>query len=55
MLSLEEEEKIKLIAKEKNIYERISRSIGNAIFGSEDIKKAISCLLFSGTTKILPD
>lgn len=43
------------MAKDKLIYEKISRSIGNAIFGSDDIKKAIACLLFGGTAKQLPD
>ena len=55
ILTQEEEEKIKQVAKDKSIYTRISRSIGNAIFGSDDIKKAIACLLFGGTAKQLPD
>ena len=37
------------------MYERISRSIAPSIFGSDDIKRAVACLLFSGSRKRLPD
>ena len=37
------------------MFEKISKTIGSSIFGHEFIKKAITCLLFSGSTKILPD
>ncbi|MCQ2820122.1 MAG: hypothetical protein MJ252_22885 [archaeon] len=40
-------------AKDKDIYNKISRSIAPAIFGHEDIKKAIACLLFGGCRKRL--
>lgn len=38
-----------------NIYEHISRSIAPSLFGHEEIKKSIACLLFGGTRKSLPD
>ncbi|MFO0131666.1 MAG: hypothetical protein ACK52J_04015 [bacterium] len=37
------------------MYEKIYKSVANAIFGHEDVKKAISCLLFSGSRKTLRD
>lgn len=43
------------MAKEENIFEKITQSIGVSIFGNDDIKKAIACLLFSGSSKVLPD
>ena len=36
-------------------YKVIAKSIAPSIYGSEDIKKAIACLLFGGSRKILPD
>ncbi len=36
-------------------YERIQKNIARMIFGNEDIKKAIACLLFGGSRKKLPD
>jgi DNA replication licensing factor MCM5 len=38
-------------AKTKDVYKLISRSIAPAIYGSEDIKNAIACLLFGGSRK----
>jgi len=55
LFSEEEEEKFKEFSRSGDVYEKISRSIGSAIFGSEDIKKALACLLFSGSRKCLPD
>jgi DNA replication licensing factor MCM5 len=55
------------MSKDKNIYTRISKSIDPAIYGikilfyknkkkgHEDIKKAISCLLFGGSSKTMSD
>ncbi|CAG2101584.1 unnamed protein product [Medioppia subpectinata] len=51
----DEEQMFRHLASTPNIYERISRSIAPSIFGSTDIKKAIACLLFSGSRKRLPD
>ena len=36
-------------------YEKFSQSVAPAMFGHEDIKKAIVCMLFGGARKILPD
>jgi DNA replication licensing factor MCM5 len=51
----EEEEKFRTMSKDPQIYEKIAKSIGSAIYGNEDIKKAIACLLFGGARKVLPD
>ena len=51
----DEEELFKQWASTPNIYERITRSIAPAIFGSDDLKKAVACLLFGGSRKVLPD
>lgn len=37
------------------IYEKISKSVASAIYGNEDIKKAVACLLFSGCRKRLQE
>lgn len=57
MPSITEEDKqqIKAMSQREDIYEAISKSIGGAIYGCDDIKKAIACLLFGGTPKKLPD
>jgi len=54
-ISKEDEEKIIDMAKDPLIYEKVSRSIANTIFGHKDIKKAIACLMFGGSPKRLPD
>lgn len=51
----EEEEEFRRMAQRPDIHSIISKSIAPSIFGSEDIKKAIACLLFGGSRKILPD
>jgi DNA replication licensing factor MCM5 len=43
------------LAASPNIYDRIARSIAPSIYGSDDIKKAIACLLFGGSRKRMPD
>ncbi|KAG2172242.1 hypothetical protein INT43_004783 [Umbelopsis isabellina] len=50
----EEEEYIRM-ARQPNLYETFASSIAPSIFGNADIKKAIACLLFGGSKKILPD
>ncbi|KAK9721622.1 minichromosome maintenance protein 5 [Basidiobolus ranarum] len=50
----EEEEFIKM-SRNANLYDMFSSSIAPAIYGNQDIKKAITCLLFSGSKKVLPD
>ena len=49
----EDQRKFNIFAKTDKIYEKIARSIAPGIFGSDDIKKAIACLLFGGCRKRL--
>lgn len=51
----EEEEEFLRISRLPNLYEVFSRSIAPSIYGNDDIKKAITCLLMGGSKKILPD
>ncbi|OIR56846.1 MAG: DNA replication licensing factor Mcm5 [Amphiamblys sp. WSBS2006] len=52
----EEEEQLFLqMSRDKDIYAKIAASIGPSIYGNEDIKRAVACLLFSGSRKALPD
>ncbi|GAA5881058.1 hypothetical protein JCM16303_004661 [Sporobolomyces ruberrimus] len=51
----EEEEEFEKMGKQADIYEKFARSIAPSIFGNEDIKKSIACLLFGGSKKVLPD
>lgn len=53
--SPEEEEEFGDMARSDGFYERFAKSVAPSIFGSLDIKKAITCLLFGGSKKILPD
>jgi len=34
-----------------DVYEKIAKSIAPSIFGCEDMKKSIACLLFGGSRK----
>ena len=43
------------MSRDPHVYDKISRSIASAIYGHEDIKKAVACLLFGGSPKKLPD
>jgi len=43
------------MGKDPKIYDKISKSIASSIYGSEDIKRAVACLLFAGSRKFLPD
>lgn len=52
---IEEEEEFRRLAKSTNVYEQIAKSVAPSIYGFHDIKKAISCLLFGGSRKRLPD
>lgn len=47
----EEEEEFRRLASRPDVFEVISRSIAPSIYGSEDVKKAIACLLFGGSRK----
>lgn len=48
-------EEFRRISSLPNIHELIVNSIAPAIYGNETIKQAIECLLFSGSSKCLPD
>ncbi|KAG1523904.1 hypothetical protein G6F52_004637 [Rhizopus delemar] len=50
----EEEEYIRM-SRQPDLYETLASSLAPSIFGNEDIKKSIICLLFGGSKKILPD
>ena len=54
-LSQADEERIQSLAKDPDIYNKIQKSIASAIYGHDNIKMAIACLLFGGSSKILPD
>jgi len=51
----EDEEEFRRLANRRDCFDVISRSIAPSIYGSEDVKKAITCLLFGGSRKRLPD
>merc|ERR1719208_617369 len=51
----EDEESFRRLAAQPGVYDTIAKSIAPSIYGSEDIKKSIACLLFGGSRKRLPD
>ncbi|KAJ3022004.1 minichromosome maintenance protein 5 [Thoreauomyces humboldtii] len=51
----EEEEEFLNMSRKEDLYEEFSGSIAPSIYGHVDIKKAIACLLFGGSKKVLPD
>lgn len=55
--SPQEEEQMQQLARDPNIYDKLSRSIAPSIQGeyTRDIKKAIACLLIGGSRTILRD
>ena len=55
IFSEEQKDMFNKMAKSKNIYETISKSIAPNILGHPDIKKSIACMLFGGSSKCLPD
>merc|ERR1719295_182726 len=55
VITAEEEESFRMLAQKPDVYETVAKSIAPSIFGSEDIKKSIACLLFGGSRKRLPD
>lgn len=50
-----EESQFAAMAREPGFMKRFVQSIGPSIFGNDDIKEALACLLFGGSRKILPD
>lgn len=55
MFSAAEEDEFNRISRTPDLYEKITSSIAPSIFGNRDIKKAVACLLFGGSKKVLPD
>jgi DNA replication licensing factor MCM5 len=55
IFSEEQKDMFNKMAKSKDIYKSISQSIAPNILGHPDIKKAIACMLFGGSSKRLPD
>ncbi|KAI5659060.1 hypothetical protein M9H77_27853 [Catharanthus roseus] len=53
--TLDEIEEFKKFASDTNAYENICSKIAPSIFGHENVKKAVACLLFGGSRKSLPD
>lgn len=53
--SEEEEEEFLRMSRMPNLYDVFANSIAPSIYGNQDIKKAITCLLMGGSKKILPD
>ncbi|KAI3811280.1 hypothetical protein L1987_21001 [Smallanthus sonchifolius] len=51
----EEIEEFKKFASEGNVYQNICSKIAPSIFGHDNVKKAVACLLFGGSRKTLPD
>nr|XP_023685586.1 DNA replication licensing factor MCM5 [Paramormyrops kingsleyae] len=51
----EEEEQLRTLAASPSVYQALARSLAPSIYGSDDLKKAIACLLFGGSRKRLPD
>jgi len=54
-VTVEDEEMIKKLAKDKNIYERLIASVAPSIHGHTKIKEAILLQLFSGVRKLKKD
>lgn len=54
-VSPQEEEELRALAATPNVYSSLASSVAPSIYGSDDLKKAITCLLFGGSRKRLPD
>lgn len=55
MFSAQDEEEFARLARTPDLYGKLASSIAPSIYGNLDIKKAVACLLFGGSKKILPD
>uniref|UniRef100_A0AAY4CUY5 DNA replication licensing factor MCM5 n=1 Tax=Denticeps clupeoides TaxID=299321 RepID=A0AAY4CUY5_9TELE len=50
-VSPQEEEELRNLAASPDVYASLARSLAPSIYGSDDLKKAIACLLFGGSRK----
>ncbi|KAG9234687.1 MCM2/3/5 family-domain-containing protein [Amylocarpus encephaloides] len=55
VFSEEEEQEFLEMSRRPDLYSVFARCIAPSIYGNENIKKAIACLLLGGSKKILPD
>ena len=55
MFTEEEEQEFLEMSRRPDLYEVFANCIAPSIYGNQDIKKAIACLLMGGSKKILPD
>jgi DNA replication licensing factor MCM5 len=55
LFSAEEEAEYIQLSRNPDIYKIFAKSIAPSIYGNEDVKKSIACLLMGGSKKILPD
>ncbi|KAI8053838.1 MCM2/3/5 family-domain-containing protein [Syncephalis plumigaleata] len=55
MFTEREEEEYMAMSRQPGLYDAFANSIAPSIYGNADIKRAIACLLFGGSKKILPD
>jgi DNA replication licensing factor MCM5 len=51
----EEEQEFLELSRRSDLYDLMADCIAPSIYGNKNIKKAIACLLFGGSKKILPD
>ena len=49
----EDIKKIRRMSRHKDIFELLARSLAPSIYGHEEVKKAILCLLLGGSEKLL--
>jgi len=54
-ITKEDEQRILEVSRRPDVRELIVRSIGPSIYGYEEIKEAIACLLFGGNEMVYPD
>jgi DNA replication licensing factor MCM5 len=53
--SSEEVASFEAFARQPRVHERVFGLMAPKIYGSEDVKKAVACLLFGGARKVMPD
>ncbi|XP_026445454.1 DNA replication licensing factor MCM5-like isoform X1 [Papaver somniferum] len=55
VFTADEVEEFKKFASEADCYKNICSKVAPSIYGHEDVKKSVACLLFGGSRKELPD